>query len=263
MKATTILLVMLSVALGWTRYLRSERIEASATAAAIPSFVLEPAGATRSRWDWDASLPPAQEPLSGADDPCYRVRHRATYGRYGYPRDRLNEWVPEEPVREDGAVAPIAYRELREAVCSPEATARHGFLRQTFEWRGYAPLAPAHHWDRHCSVIAMASASREPTNGYEVLRDMACASAAPSRGLKPLSKSFACDGRLRSAEGVLIAAVPDRHAHGVDDAYLGDLVRLMLFMEQRKGVTASHHDCGEFDGVTGGWRPRTVGWAAL
>jgi hypothetical protein len=263
MKSTTILLVVLSVAIGWTGYLRSERIEAAATAAATPSFVLEPAGTKRSRWDWDASLPPAQEPLSGADDPCYRVRQRAAYGLYGYPRDRLNEWVPEEPVREDSADAPIAYRELREAVCSPEATARHGFLRQTFEWRGYAPPAPAHHWDRHCSVIAMASASREPTNGYEVLRDMACASAAPSRGLKPLSKSFACDGRLRSAEGVLIAAVPDRHAHGVDDAYLGDLVRLMLFMEQGKGETASHHDCGEFDGMNGGWRPRTVGWAAL
>jgi hypothetical protein len=62
---------------------------------------------------------------------------------------------------------------------------------------------------------------------------------------------------------VLIAAVPDRDAQEVNDAYLGDLARLMLFMEQRKGVMASHDDCGEFDGVTGGWRPRTVGWAGL
>jgi len=77
---------------------------------------------------------------------------------------------------------------------------------------------------------------------------MTC-NSPPRPGMQALSLSFTCEGRLIGLQKGDAA-----------DGSVSDLVRLMLFMEQRHhaSTTALRVQCGELDGLTGHFRSNAV-----
>jgi hypothetical protein len=85
-------------------------------------------------------------------------------------------------------------------------------------------------------------------SAYSILREMTC-NPPPRPGVQALSLSFTCEGRLIGLQ-----------EGDAENGYLSDLVRLMLFMEQRHHAStiALRAQCGELDGLTGRFRSNAV-----
>ena len=256
MKSTIILLAVLSAMLWRAADLQGRRAQADVPDAWISPEGTHPPALPRIDRHVERALPADHEPFSGSEDPCRRVRLKAAYGLGSYAHDRYDALVPEDPVRDDGAVPAMSYRELREAVCSPEARARNRFLRKTFE-------LPARRWHRsaesaifRCGVIASGLSSSWTGDG--ALREIACDPQSPS-GAQPISTLFNCAGELAGAQGALHDPTAAPGAEGAEVGHLERLVRLMIYLEGRRDVrpAASRGDCGELDGLTGEWRPQT------
>lgn len=200
------------------------------------------------RQEWERALPASHEPLQGFDDPCFTVRVKAQQGLYGYPADLFPGMVPESVIGDDDADSPSLFRGLREVVCRERPHLQ--FLRSSFDWAAQGSLASAHRVDVLCSVIEPPPVAKD--SAYSMLREMTC-NPPPRPGVQSLSLSFTCEGRLIGLQKGDAA-----------DGSVSDLVRLMLFMEQRHhaAATALRDRCGELDGLTGHWR-RGAGSAAL
>jgi len=200
------------------------------------------------RQEWERALPASHEPLSGFDDPCFTVRVKAQQGLYGYPADLFPGMVPESAIGDDDAGSPSLLRGLREVVCRERPHLQ--FLRSSLDRAAQGSRASSHRVDVLCSVIEPPPVATD--SAYSILREMIC-NPPPRPGMQALSLSFTCEGRLIGLQKGDAA-----------DGSVSDLVRLMLFMEQRHhaSTTALRVQCGELDGLTGHWR-RGAGPAAL
>ena len=196
------------------------------------------------RQEWERALPASHEPLSGFDDPCFTVRVKAQQGLYGYPADIFPGMVPESVIGDDGADSPSLFRGLREVVCRERPHLQ--FLRSSFDWAAQGSLASTHRVDVLCSVIAPPPVAMD--SAYGRLREMTC-NPPPRSGVQSLSLSFTCEGRLIGLQ-----------EGDAENGLLSDLVRLMLFMEQRHhaSTTTLRDQCGELDGLTGHFRSNAV-----
>jgi hypothetical protein len=182
--------------------------------------------------------------LQGFDDPCFTVRVKAQQGLYGYPADLFPVMVPESVIGDDDADSPSLFRGLREVVCRERPHLQ--FLRSSIDRTAQGSRASSHRVDVLCSVIEPPPVATD--SAYSILREMTC-NPPPRPGVQALSLSFTCEGRLIGLQ-----------EGDAENGYLSDLVRLMLFVEQRHHAStiALRAQCGELDGLTGRFRSNAV-----